>query len=87
MFYLQLISLSVLAGVAVDSETLSLTDFVNLKIKLTQSFEGNHRGKICVCVFIKVDACIGMSICIVSKKIHFTSSNFKILMNKPQIAQ
>jgi hypothetical protein len=31
-----------------------MTDFVNLKIKLAQSFRGAHRGKMCVCVFIEV---------------------------------
>jgi hypothetical protein len=30
--------------VPVDSETLLVTDFVNLKIRLTQSFRGAHKG-------------------------------------------
>jgi hypothetical protein len=37
-------------GVPVDSEALLVIDFVNLKIKLTQSFGGAHRGRVCVCV-------------------------------------
>jgi hypothetical protein len=36
--------------VPVDSDTLLMTDFVNLKIKSAQSFEGAHRGRVCVCV-------------------------------------
>jgi hypothetical protein len=36
--------------VPINSETLLVTDFVNLKINLTQSFGGAHRGKVCVCV-------------------------------------
>jgi hypothetical protein len=40
-------------GVPVDSETLLVTDFMNLKIKPTQSFEGAHRGRVCVRVFSK----------------------------------
>jgi hypothetical protein len=32
----------------VDSETLVVTDFINLKIKPAQSFRGAHRGRICV---------------------------------------
>jgi hypothetical protein len=38
--------------VSVDSETLLMTDFVNLKIKLTQFFKGTHRGSVCMRVFI-----------------------------------
>jgi hypothetical protein len=38
--------------VSVDNETLLVTDFVNLKIKLTQFFEGTHRGSVCIRVFI-----------------------------------
>jgi hypothetical protein len=35
--------------VSVDGDTLLVTDFVNLNIKPTQSFEGAHRGRVCVC--------------------------------------
>jgi hypothetical protein len=38
--------------VLIDSETLLMTDFVNLKIKLVQSFGCAHKGKVCVHVFI-----------------------------------
>jgi hypothetical protein len=42
----------------VDSETFFMTDFVNLKIKLTQSFRGVHRDRIYVRVFIEMNATI-----------------------------
>jgi hypothetical protein len=40
--------------VPVDSEALVVTDFINLKIKSTQSFEGAHRGRVCVRMFIEM---------------------------------
>jgi hypothetical protein len=40
--------------VFVDSETLLMTDFINLKIKAAQSFEYTHKNRICVCVFIEI---------------------------------
>jgi hypothetical protein len=46
----------------VDSETLLVTDFVNLKIKLTQSFTGAHRDRMCMHVFIGVSARTCMNI-------------------------
>jgi hypothetical protein len=48
----------------VDSETLLVTDFVNLKIKPTQSFGCAHRGRVCVRVFIAVSAHTYVSICV-----------------------
>jgi hypothetical protein len=48
--------------VPVDSETLLVIDFVNLKIKLAQSFEGAHRDRVCVHMFIGVSARTCMSI-------------------------
>jgi hypothetical protein len=38
----------------IDSETLFVTDFMNLKIKSTQSFECTHKNKVCVHVFTGV---------------------------------
>jgi hypothetical protein len=38
--------------IPVNSETFLMTDFVNLKIKPAQSFEGAHRNRIYV--FIRV---------------------------------
>jgi hypothetical protein len=36
---------------SVDNETILVTDFVNLKIKSTQSFRDTHRGIIYMCVY------------------------------------
>jgi hypothetical protein len=41
---------------AVDSETLLVTDFVNLKIKPTQFSRGVHKNTIYITIFIGVDA-------------------------------
>jgi hypothetical protein len=49
--YLRLIILLV-GDVSVDSETLLVIDFINLKIKSTQSFKCAHRGRMYVRVFI-----------------------------------
>jgi hypothetical protein len=46
--------------ISVDSETRLVTDFVNLKIKLAQSFEYADRGK--MCVFIELSTHTYMSI-------------------------
>jgi hypothetical protein len=51
-------------GVPVDSDALLLTDFVNLKIKLAQSFEGAHTDRVDVRAFIGVSDHTCMSICI-----------------------
>jgi hypothetical protein len=50
--------------VPVDSDTLLMIDFVNLKIKLTQSFRCAYRGRMCVHVFIRISDRMCMSICI-----------------------
>jgi hypothetical protein len=52
--------------IPVDSETLLVTDFVNLKIKPAQSFGCAHRGRVCVHMFIGVSARTCMSICVCS---------------------
>jgi hypothetical protein len=47
--------------VPIDSETFLVIDFVNLMIKLAQSFRCIHRGKICVfigCARIYINICI-----------------------------
>jgi hypothetical protein len=56
--------------VPVNSETLLVTDFVNLKIKLAQSFRCVHRCRVCVRVFIEMSArtCINIYICTVFLK-------------------
>jgi hypothetical protein len=40
--------------VPVDSKTLLMTDFMNLKIKPTQSFEDAYRDRVCIHAFIGV---------------------------------
>jgi hypothetical protein len=42
--------------IPVDSDALLVTDFVNLKIKPTQSFGGTYRGRVYVRVFIGMSA-------------------------------
>jgi hypothetical protein len=64
VLYLRLIIFSVEGEVPVDSETLLVIDFVNLKIKPAQSFEGTHRGMMCIRVLIGVNAHTYMSICV-----------------------
>jgi hypothetical protein len=64
MLYLRLIIFSVGCDVPVNSETLLVTDFVNLKIKPAQSLEGAHRDRMCVCMFIRVSVHTCMSICV-----------------------
>jgi hypothetical protein len=56
VLYLWLIILLIGDDVSVDSDTLlvTVTDFVNLKIKSTQSFRGGYMGRIYVCVFIQM---------------------------------
>jgi hypothetical protein len=50
--------------VPIDSETFLVTDFVNLKIKPTQSYEDAHKGRVYVRVLIGMSARMCMSICI-----------------------
>jgi hypothetical protein len=59
--------------ISVDSESLLVTDFVNLKIKLAQSFRCAHRDMVCVYVFIGVNArtCMSIYICAVFLKKEF----------------
>jgi hypothetical protein len=64
ILYLRLIIFSVECDVLVDSETLLVTDFMNLKIKSAQSFEDVDRGRMCVRVFIGMSTRTCMSICI-----------------------
>jgi hypothetical protein len=63
--YLRLIILSVVDDVSVDSETFLMTDFVNFKIKSVQFFEGAHKDRIYIYVFIEeysnIYNCVGES--------------------------
>jgi hypothetical protein len=52
ILYLWLIILLVRGNIPIDSETLLMTDFINLKIKLIQFFESAYRSRICTHVFI-----------------------------------
>jgi hypothetical protein len=62
VLHLRLIILS--ARDDVPSETLLMTDFVNLNIKPAQSFKCAHRGRVCIREFIKVSVhtCISIYI-------------------------
>jgi hypothetical protein len=40
----------------VDSKTFLVINFINLKIKLTQSFRGAYIDRMCICVFIGMSA-------------------------------
>jgi hypothetical protein len=62
----------------VDSDALLVTEFVNLKIRLTQSFGGAHRSRVCVHVFIGVSAhtCTSIYVCTVFLK------NIQIIISK-----
>jgi hypothetical protein len=64
VLHLQLIILLVGGDVSVDSETPLVIDFMNLKIKSTQSFECDHRDRMYVHVFIGVSVHMYISICI-----------------------
>jgi hypothetical protein len=41
----------------INSEILLVTDFMNLKIKLSQSFGSAHMNKLYVCIFIGLSVC------------------------------
>jgi hypothetical protein len=58
--------------VFIDSETLLVTDFVNLKIKPAQSFGGAHRDRVCVFIGVSTHTCMSIYICtmFLKKKIH-----------------
>jgi hypothetical protein len=64
VLHLRLIIFSVGDDVSVDSETFLMTDFINLKIRLAQSFVCAYRGRVCVRVFIGISAhtCINIYI-------------------------
>jgi hypothetical protein len=64
VLHLPLIILAVVGDVSVDSETFLMTDFVNLKIKPTQSFGCAHKDRVCVYMFIEVSVYTCMKICV-----------------------
>jgi hypothetical protein len=67
--YLRLIILSVVGDVPVNSEALLVTDFMILKTKPIESFEGAHRVWACVRVFIGgTHMCMSICVCTVFPK-------------------
>jgi hypothetical protein len=64
VLHLRLIILSVGGDDPVDSETLMMINFMNLKIKPVQFFECAHTCRVCVRVFIGVSVHTCMSICV-----------------------
>jgi hypothetical protein len=62
VLYLRLIIFLVGDDVFIDSETFLVTDFVNLKIKSTQSFRDTHRDTIYMHIFIGVNVHMCMNI-------------------------
>jgi hypothetical protein len=64
VLHLRLIILSVGGDVPVDSETLLVTDFMNLKIKPAQSFGGGHKSMVYIHVFIELSTHMYMNICV-----------------------
>ncbi len=53
--------------VPVDNETFLLTDFMNLKIKPSQSYKSAYRGKMYVHIFIGIcnHTCMSIYVCTV----------------------
>jgi hypothetical protein len=68
MLHLQLIIFSVRDDVPIDSDVLLMTDFVNLNIKLAQSFICVYRGSMCVFIEMSVDTCMSIRVCVVFLK-------------------
>jgi hypothetical protein len=68
VLYLRLIILSVGGDVSIDNETFLMTDFVNLKIKPTQSFGGVHRDRMHVHILMSARTCMSIYVYSVSKK-------------------
>jgi hypothetical protein len=52
----------VLNDISVDSEMFLVTDFINIKIKSTQSFRNADRVRMYMHVFIEISTCIYISI-------------------------
>jgi hypothetical protein len=71
VLHLRLIIVSVGGDVPIDSETLLMIDFMNLKMS-AQSFKDAHRDSVCIHIFIGVSAytCMSICICIVLRNIH-----------------
>jgi hypothetical protein len=70
--------------IPINGETILVTDFINLKIKLDQSFRGAHRDSVCVHIFIVLSAHTYMSIyvCTVFIKKTRTTIEFSSLIQR-----
>jgi hypothetical protein len=55
---------SMKCNINIDSDVFLVTEFVNLKIKLAQSFKYVHKNKVCVRVLIELSNHTYMSICV-----------------------
>jgi hypothetical protein len=64
--------------VPVDSNALLMIDFMNLKIKLTQSFKYTHKDRVCMYIFIKMNThtCISIYIYTMLFKKKFAGRSF-----------
>jgi hypothetical protein len=60
VLHLRLIILSVGGDVSINSEAFLVTDFVNLKIKPTQSFRRAHRNRVYVRVLVSDRICMSI---------------------------
>jgi hypothetical protein len=66
--HLRLIILSVRDNVLDDSDAFLVTDFINIKIKPSQSFRGTHSDRICMFITVSARTCINIYICTVFLK-------------------
>jgi hypothetical protein len=65
VLHLRLIIFLMGGNIFVDSDVLLVTDFMNIKIKLVQSFRGTHRGSVCVIIVVSGHTCMGICVYIV----------------------
>jgi hypothetical protein len=63
------------ADIIIDSNTLLVTDFMNLKIKPTQFFKGTHRDMMYMYIFIEVSDHLYFIYTLFIKKIWVMSSD------------
>jgi hypothetical protein len=67
-------SFRIILSVRVGNEMLLVIEFVNLEIKLTQSFRDVHKSKMYVCVFIELSTHMYIKICIYT--VFITKKNY-----------
>jgi hypothetical protein len=71
--------------VSVDSEVFLVTDFINLKIKSSQSFRCVHKNMVCVRVFIEINVHTCMSIYICTVFLKKIGASYARLENHPML--